>query len=337
VHLDISDRRPSLANVGRLDLLNVILALYHGLKFQWMLLRDRPELIYLPISETNLGFLRDCLFMVPARLFRYRVVVQMHGGHFDTLYAKANPALKWLMRFCLGRVNRAVILGQAFRSKLNGLVLPERIRVVPIGIPSAIYEAAKNGTRATGNGKHTVLFLGTLVESKGFVDLLRAVPSVLKRRKDVQFVFVGDDSLPETRTAQEWVSQRGVEAYVKFTGPKWGAEKIDAFLEADTFAFPTWYPLEGQPIVLLEAMSAGLPILTTRHATIPDMLGEEGAVYVNQHDPEDIAAKLCFLLENDELRVRMINANRQKFLQLHTVESFVRNMQGVWEEALASS
>jgi glycosyltransferase involved in cell wall biosynthesis len=335
LHLDISDRR-TLFNVGRLDLRNVVLAFYYGLRFQWILLSKRPQLIYLPISETNLGFMRDCLFLVPARLFGFRVVAQFHGGYFDTLYADANPVMRVLMRFCLAQVSRAIVLGDSFRSKLDGLVPAEKVRVVPVGIRQEIFEAAKGGPRIARNGKHTILYLGTLVESKGFVDLLRAVPLVLQQRKDVRFVFVGDKSLPETRAAEEWTTRQALDAYVTFAGPKSGSEKVDALLEAETFAFPTWYPLEGQPIVLLEAMSAGLPILTTRHATIPDVLGEDGAVYVNKKDPEDIARKICILLEDAELRARMGQANQRKFLQSHTVEQFARNLQRVFDEALSS-
>jgi glycosyltransferase involved in cell wall biosynthesis len=334
VHLDTSDRRPSLTNLGHFDLRNVALALQHGCRFQWILWRHRPALIYLPISETDLGFLRDCLFLIPARLLRSRTVVQMHGGHLDTLYAKANRFLKWLMRFCLRRVDRVVILGESFRGKLSRLVPPEKVRVVPIGIPSEILEVARRNTQAPRNGKRTVLFLGTLLESKGLMDLLHAVPLVLEKKKDVQFLFVGDKSFADARVARQWAHEHGVAHRVRFVGTKSGPEKIDAFLEADTFAFPTWYPLEGQPIVLLEAMSAGLPILTTRHATIPEMLGEDGALYVNKHDPEDVAAKLCLLLENDDLRARMGRGNQQRFLEFHTLERFAQNMRHVFEEAL---
>jgi glycosyltransferase involved in cell wall biosynthesis len=83
--------------------------------------------------------------------------------------------------------------------------------------------------------------------------------------------------------------KRPIDSYVKFLGPRTGDEKIRIFQESDVFAFPTWYPLEGQPVAILEAMAAGLPVVTTRHATIPDILGEDGALCVNKQDPVDIA------------------------------------------------
>ena len=73
---------------------------------------------------------------------------------------------------------------------------------------------------------------------------------------------------------------------------------------------------------MIEAMAAGLPVLTTRHATIPELLGEDGALYVNKQDPADIAAKLLQLLDNESLRKSMGLANQNKFLQCHTADRF---------------
>src|SRR5882762_10156183 len=60
VHLDTSDRR-TLDNVGRFEIRNVALALYHGARFLWLLLWKRPALVYIPVSESPLGFVRDSL------------------------------------------------------------------------------------------------------------------------------------------------------------------------------------------------------------------------------------------------------------------------------------
>src|SRR5262249_21205187 len=155
-----------------LDLKNVLLALFHGLKFQQMLLKHRPKLVYMPISETSLGFLRDCLFLMPLRLFGRPTVVHLHGGYFDTLHRNANPLLKCLMRVGLNQAARAIVLSDSFRPKLAGLLPPDRIRVVPYGIGTEIFEAAKDKPRNRATSRRVVLYLGTLVESKGFLDLL---------------------------------------------------------------------------------------------------------------------------------------------------------------------
>ena len=88
VHLDTADRR-TLDNVGRFEFHNVLLALYHGARFHWLLLSKRPAVVYMPVSESVPGFLRDCLFLLPSRLWGIPVVLHLHGGHLDTLYARA--------------------------------------------------------------------------------------------------------------------------------------------------------------------------------------------------------------------------------------------------------
>jgi glycosyltransferase involved in cell wall biosynthesis len=334
VHLDTSDRR-RLSNIGRIDFRNIYLALKHALQFQWLCLTCRPDVIYMPIAAMTLGFLRDSLFLIPARLFGENVVLHSHGGYIDTQYANANKLLAWLMRFCIGQANLAIVLGDTFRSTLDGLLPAERVRVVPLGIPSDIFDAAKGNPGTRGQTRKRVLYLGTLVESKGFFDLIRAVPAVLQEMNDVEFLFVGDNSHPEVEAARGWVKQHALESYVHFLGPKFGDEKIRVLLEADVLAFPTWYPLEGQPVVVLEAMAAGLPILTTRHATIPDVLGQDGALYVRARDTSDIARQLCCLLRDEQLRDRMSRRNLERFTNSHTLPRFEQNLRSVLEEALA--
>ena len=335
LHLDTSDRR-SLANIGRMDFHNLILAFRHALQLLWLFLTKKPDLTYMPLAATTLGFLRDSLFLASARLFRRRVVIQLHGGCLDSLYAEGNSALRWLMRFCIGHARRAIVTGECFRPHFDGLLPRERIRVVPVGIAPDIWEAAQKAPRGLRSGRKQILYLSALVESKGFGDLIRAVPYVLQKTTDVEFCFVGDVSLPEAQAAKEWVSRNSLDPYVKFLGPKWGQDKTRSLLNADIFVFPTWYPLEGQPAVLLEAMAAGLPIITTRHATIPDMLGEEGTLYVRQRDPEDIAEKLCVLLGSEDLCRNMGLRNEKRFLQGYTFEHFSHNMRDALEEALST-
>jgi hypothetical protein len=142
VHLDTADRR-TLDNVGRFEFRNVVLALYHGARFQWLLLSKQPALVYMPVSESRLGFVRDCLFLLPSRLQRVPVVLHLHGGYLDTLYAEWGAVFQWLMRFCFGHAARAIVLSGSFRGKFAGLVEEARIRVVGNGIPLTIYEACR--------------------------------------------------------------------------------------------------------------------------------------------------------------------------------------------------
>ena len=90
-----------------------------------------------------------------------------------------------------------------------------------------------------------------------------------------------------------------------------GVEKIRVLREADLFCFPTQYLGENQPVCLIEAMAFGLPIVTTRWRSLPEMLPADYPGLVNRQDPEQIAATLLKMatLENSE-NLRAIFLNR---------------------------
>jgi colanic acid/amylovoran biosynthesis glycosyltransferase len=165
--------------------------------------------------------------------------------------------------------------------------------------------------------------------------MLISVPAVLSQIPDVDFVFVGDGTgFPEFERARAWVAERRIEEHVKFVGPRWGQDKNQALLDADVLAFPTWYPYEGQPRVVIEAMAAGLPIVTTRHAAIENTLGESGAYYARPRDPEDLAAQLVALLKDPARRAAMGRQNRARFLECYTVDKFATNLGAAFNQAL---
>src|SRR5262249_32910436 len=94
--VDIADRR-GLANIGRIDWGNITAALRHGGQFVRALVRSAPRVVLVPISQNRPGFLRDCLFLVPARLTRKRLVLHLHGSDFRRFYDTSPAILRWLI------------------------------------------------------------------------------------------------------------------------------------------------------------------------------------------------------------------------------------------------
>jgi glycosyltransferase involved in cell wall biosynthesis len=110
-------------------------------------------------------------------------------------------------------------------------------------------------------------------------------------------------------------------------GPKFGDAKCQIYKSSDIFCFPTYYPNETFGIVNIEAMEAGLPIITTPEGGISDII-EEGinGYLIPQKDSASLAEKIALLIENPSLRRKMgINA-REKYLKYYTVEHFERRL-----------
>jgi len=137
-------------------------------------------------------------------------------------------------------------------------------------------------------------------------------------------VWVGDACAEQFSLLLEDLRLQDV---VRYVGAKYGAEKEGFLASADLFAFPTFHSPECFPLVILEAMSFGLPIVTTSEGAIPDMV-EDGVngFLVPQRDVTTLADRLALLLTSRETREKMGARGREKFLQRFRIETFEANI-----------
>jgi len=333
IHLDTADRR-GLSNIGKIDFINVYLVLFHFLKFLWLCIKKRPKIVYVPISQATLSYLRDCLFLIPAKLFRRKIIIHLHGGYFRNFYERSNSVMKFLIRWTLKDVQRVIVLGESLKYIFEGLVPSGKIAVIPNGIGVNTYSNYNLGLEE--KSKILVLFLGTLRKSKGFIDVIRSIPEVLNSYNDVEFVFAGELCIKREKKdeALEFIKQNKLHSVVKFPGVVTGEEKIKLLSSTDIFVFPSHN--EGQPFVILEAMATGLPIITTDTGTIKEMVvdGQNGFI-VEKQNPKQIAEKIIFLLENEKLRKEMGQRSRRRFLKYYTKDKFIGNLGKIFKEVLA--
>lgn len=337
VHLDTADRR-SLSNIGKIDFINVYLALKHCLKFLLLCVKKKTKVVYLHISQGIWGYLRDCLFLIPAKLLHKKIVVHLHGSYFRNFYGQSNKIMKLLIRWTLKDVSRVIVLGENLRYIFEGFVPEEKIAVIPNGIDKDEYDNLKiDHNPQASEDNHTVLFLSSLTKTKGFIDTIHAILLVLKERKDVKFIFAGQIKYAkEKEQVFRFIDENMVQPFLSFLGVVEGENKARLFLSSDIFVFPSHN--EGQPFVILEAMAAGLPIISTDTGTIKEMVvdGENGFI-VEMENPKQIAEKTLLLLEDEDLRKEMGRKSRARFLKCYTKDKFIGKLTQVFEEVLSES
>jgi len=220
-----------------------------------------------------------------------------------------------LIEWTLKEVKRAIVLGENLRYIFQGLVPDERIVVVPNGVDEKLFEKT-NLTIDTKSKNHIkVLFLGNLIKSKGFFDVIKAIPKVIRRYSNVKFIFAGKfpNNYREQNEVFRYIEQNKLDSVVKFMEVVTGEKKIKLLLFSDVFVFPSYN--EGHPFVILEAMAAGLPVITTDVGAIRETVidGENGFI-IEKNNPKQIAEKIITLIKNPELRKKMGEKSRQRFL-----------------------
>ena len=334
-HLDLADRR-GIAHVNKPDWHDVVLFIRQWWRCWRLLLTRRPHMMYLVLSQTTLGFVRDSLLIWPSVLFGTKIVTHLHGGALREWYDARWPLTRAYVRLVLRTIDKMIVLGESLRGIFAGLLPDDRIAVVPNGVDLLLEEPERQ--LPNGNRPWRILHLNTLNRMKGTLILLAAIPTVLRQRRDVAFVFAGSWSHALHRQVAEWyIAQHRLSPYVTFTGEVTGLEKHALLRSADVFVFPGLQQ-EGQPLVVLEAMAAGLPIVFTNQGCLREtVVNGECGIETYTEDPYDLAQRLCFLLEHPEDQRRFGSNARRRCQLLYNKDRHIERMIQVFREVAAES
>lgn len=210
----------------------------------------------------------------------------------------------------------------------------ERIVVVHGGIPPREIPTGRRNEIRHELGLRPDIFpligiLANLRDMKGHRDVIEALPAILRELPNTVFLFAGrDDSHGEIeRLARE----RGVAGNILFLGYVKDTPRLLAAM--DIFMLPSHW--EGLPASVLEAMHAGLPIITTRVGGIPELVRDrKEALLIDAANVEQMTAAVIELAGNGDLRQKLSLAARARAESEFSISSMVQKMQDLYERAL---
>ena len=328
--LDISDRRAP-SNIGRFEWVNLLLGIKHAFQCLGRLLFRPPEVVYVGISQGTWGYLRDLVFIIPALCLRRPVVLHLRGSEFRTFYEEMPGWLRWLTRRVLSRTARMIVLGDNLRHIFDGLINPDRVVAIPNGIDSQAF-APPRAAAEHPPGKR-ILYLSSLKKEKGLFVLLEALPAVLAQHGDAVLTIAGLwQSEAQRSEAEAFITRLGLQAKVTFIGEVTGAKKILVFHAHDIFVFTPIAP-EGLPWVILEAMSAGLPVVTADQGAIAEVVEPDKTGFIVSPNPQTVAQSIVFLLDHPgEARI-MGERGRKRVLENFSEAVYLAKLMAVFGEA----
>lgn len=210
-------------------------------------------------------------------------------------------------------------VGRELEAELG--VDPDRIHVIPNGLAPALAGDGDRGRRLVG--APYVLAVGTIEPRKDHVSLIRAMAAIWPILPDLKLVLVGGSGWGR-QEVDAVVAELGVADRVQFRGYVDDREKADLLRGAEVMAYPSVY--EGFGLPILEAMQAGVPVVSTTAGAIPEVAGR-AAVLVEPRDPSALAGALLTVLEDDGLRAQLIEAGRRRaagYRWSDTVDELVR-------------
>ncbi len=309
-----------LSDIGELQGAKIFLIFWFCLQALWFRFRYGVDnFYYVPAPGKRVALYRDWLVMFLCRPFFKNVILHWHAaGLAKWLETEASITSRATTWRCLRPVNLSIVLSRYNLADAQKF-LSHKIVVVNNGIPDPCpdFEASVQPRRrerfaarreifsgvAAAPLTVNVLFLAHCTREKG---LFAAAEAVLRANRllaarqlpvRLKLVAAGNFVTEAEKTEFEKLSaDREFSATVQHAGFVSGERKTELYREADLFLFPTQYLGENQPVNLIEAMAFGLPIVTTRWRSLPEMLPPNHAGLVGDQNPDEIAATILRVL-----------------------------------------
>ncbi|MCK5055723.1 MAG: glycosyltransferase [Candidatus Aminicenantes bacterium] len=205
-----------------------------------------------------------------------------------------------------------------FKKKLTGYGCEiEKIRVHPVGIELEKYRFTSR-TFQPGSTIN-ILHVGRLCEKKGFEYGIKAIGMLSRHHKNIHYLIVGDGPLREKLFSL--AADLQVLEYVEFVGPVDQEELVALYERAHIFLLPSVTARdgdqEGTPTVLLEAQAVGLPVISTLHSGIPEIVAEgQPGFLIPEKDIEALRERLEYLITHPGVWPEMGRKGRA-FIEKH--------------------
>lgn len=266
--------------------------LYQYVSFICTVITSRPTVVALHAASGN-SFVRKFAYLLIARALGIPIVLHIHPAEFLRYYRHGSGLIRWMVRFSASSSARIVFL-----SELQLLALSDIYPVEKSVVISNPVDVQAHGVWGPDwiRQPRQVIFLGWLVPEKGIYDIVDAMPDVLKKFPDAKFVFAG----PKDASALvAYIADRGLDGAGCVVGWISGETRLRLLRTSRVLILPSY--TEGVPNVILEAMAARVPVITTPVGGIPSVI-EDGVngIFVQPHYAAGIAEAVCRVLGEDE-------------------------------------
>lgn len=292
------------------------------------LLFYRPNLVYFSIMPVGIGFWKDAILALTIKFFRVKILFHLHNRGIPTYYKKA------AYRFIYKLVFKKTGIIHLSEGLVNSEVLPffkdiADTHICSNSVPDNIYLREQKPQQTL-----RILFFSNLFVHKGLRTLLKSVELLHSRKMDVVLVIAGAPTQKSTIFLNEFLAAKPeLKNYLEIHDKAYDQKKKDLFNNSDVFVFPSEFKEECMPLVILEALSAGLPVIATNIGAISSTVSEgENGFLIAKRAPDALVEKIEVLLKNKELRLKMGSKSRSIYLDKFEVHKQEMKMRQIFSQ-----
>ncbi len=309
------------------------------------LMLSRRAFLYINLGQSMASFFRVAIWFLPYRLIHRRsaVVISLHGNVFMSWPEESR--IKKVFLYLLKKASAVTVLGKNQQQKLVDSGLEKnKVFIVPNTFDLKEDDIPLFDKKFLSGPPVQILHLSLLIESKGFPEYLQALQWIAVNRKDISIraVLCGPVSFTGYCTRfknavdkTEWIvkiiteinlSENVCVQWIKGAG---GNDKRKLFQDAEIFVFPSRFPVEAQPLVLLEAMASGCAIITSNAGEISSTVDKSCAIILDEVSIETVAVGIIDLCTDNVKRKMMGQHGYEKVNTHFSSDVYINNWMNI--------
>lgn len=267
------------------------------------LMFKKVDIVHIHMSY-NGSFYRKFIIQSICKIFKKRTIIHLHGSEFEKFYYKSNNLTQKLIKKLLKNTDIFIVLGKNWDNFIKNIEPNSNTRI----LMNAVNIPRFNKKRI--EGKVDILFLGSLIKRKGIFELIEAINNLNMKeyltRYNVRFIIGGTGK--EKESIEQKINQYNINEYIDLVGWVDGIKKIELLKKSDLFVLPSHN--EGLPVAILEAISYGLPVISTNVGSIDEaVINDYNGYLIESGDIDSLEEALIKVIESSEIRNELsINA-----------------------------
>lgn len=238
------------------------------IKIVYSLIFNNISIIHMHLSEKG-SFYRKYIVFLIGKLFDKRIIIHMHGAEFKEFYENSSEKIKNRIIKLLKESDYVLVLGDNWNNYIKELDEKINTKIFRNSVKTRDEFVVRE------NNSINILFLAVLIERKGIFDLINAAKiisdDIKLSRYNIKFIIAGSGR--EEENCKKKVDEYGLNNIFSFKGWVKGKEKYDLLKKSQIFVLPSYN--EGLPVAILEAMSYGLPVISTNVGSIEDAVHDK--------------------------------------------------------------
>ncbi|MGY0600089.1 glycosyltransferase family 4 protein [Vibrio sp. JZG10] len=316
----------TIEDIGKVNFRKLMVFMKLLFKVTLCVFSFKPSVIYFTASPNGVAFYRDLVLMLFLKVYQTMNSCKIYL-HYHTRGISSNNSFffRRCSRFFLSNTI-PIVLAEELKEEFKGLIDLNSLKVLNNGVADQ-YCFSGDSFPKNGN-KVQLLYLSNLMKDKGYREILGSI-DILKDKYEIGITFAGSwGSQEDEKYFKDFVESKSLENYVTYAGIVKGESKKALLNNSDFVLLPTRYSKEAFPLVLLESLSCGIPVLSSNVGGIPSIVDPDVGLILATVDIPNIVKGIERLIQDYSTREARELA-RCTYMNKYSLKAFESNLIGI--------